>query len=310
MPTIIQKPIGNCGFTNQNTKKWFIVHFTGGTPNLQSLYNYWRDQCGIGSNSHYGIERTDNQYARAGDIWQFLPHKDGACANCCWNAGAPWFNGIGNLNVQTISVECINPSTENAGNMPAIQFDSLAWLIATVCKQEGIPTTIKASWSNHRGDWVTWGDSRGGVCMHKDIDGVNRERCPGMDVYYNQMQPLMDEVNRIISGGIPGGGTDRRKDVDPMTVQITEVNKPVLLIAPPGNSMLLIGSDFADANVRVYGHIEGTDQWQNKSMNTRPGYNAWYVDIGPSKWPVDKVSISVTEFNKPGGICSAVIWPV
>lgn len=206
MPSITQKPIGNCGFTNQNTKKWFIVHFTGGTPNLQSLYNYWIQQCGIGSNSHYGIERTDNQWAKAGDIWQFLPHKDGACANCCWNQGAPWFNGIGNINVQTISVECINPSTENAGNMPQVQFDSLAWLIATVCQQEGIPTTIKANWSNHRGQWVTWGDSRGGVCMHKDIDGVNRERCPGMDVYYNQMQPLMDEVNRIISGGTPQGG--------------------------------------------------------------------------------------------------------
>jgi hypothetical protein len=210
MPSITQKPIGrNCGFQNQlYAPIWFVVHFTGGTPSLQSLYNYWLSQCGVGSNSHFGIERTDNAYAKAGDIWQFLPLTDGACANCCLGPGcAPFLPTNVNLNVRTISVECINPSSENAGNMPQAQYDSLVYLIQTVCKEKGIRTDKYTEYSNYEGVQFTFGDGQGGVIMHRDIDYQNRKRCPGMDVYNNQMKQLMKDVN---GGGSSSGGTDER----------------------------------------------------------------------------------------------------
>jgi len=172
------------------------VHFTGGTPSLQSLYNYWLSQCGVGSNSHYGIERTSNANAQAGDIWQFVPLTDGACANCCLENGAAPFLPTGvNLNVRTVSVECINPDTGNNGDMPQAQFDSLVYLIQTVCKQMNIPTNIITQYWNGYENTTTWGNSNGGVIMHRDIAPQNRRMCPGTPYYSGQMQKIMNAVN-------------------------------------------------------------------------------------------------------------------
>jgi hypothetical protein len=198
MTTIIQKPIGrNCGFTSQLYKPtWFVVHFTGGTPNLQSLYNYWLSQCGIGSNSHFGIERTTNQYAKAGDIWQFLPLTDGACANCCLEDGAAPFLPRGvNLNVRTVSCEGINPDTGNNGDMPTAQFDAYAYLIRTVCNQLSIPTNIIYEYWNGYENTRTWGNASGGIIMHRDIAPPSRRMCPGTPYYSGQMQKLINAVN-------------------------------------------------------------------------------------------------------------------
>ena len=183
---------------------WFVVHFTGGTPNLQSLYNYWISQCGVGSNSHFGIERTDNQYAKAGDIWQFLDYTtDGACANCCLESGyAPFLPNI-NLNVRTISCEGINPSSGNLGNMPQAQFDSYAWLIRKVCYDMEIPTTRYTEYYNGYETTHTWADASGGIIMHRDIAPTNRRMCPGDPYYTGQMDALIKAVN---SGSPSPGG--------------------------------------------------------------------------------------------------------
>jgi N-acetylmuramoyl-L-alanine amidase len=196
MATIIQKPIGRqCGFTNQLYKPtWFVVHFTGGTPNLQSLYNYWLSQCGKGSNSHYGIERTTNQYARAGDIWQFLPLSDGACANCCKEDGAAPFLPNVNLNTRTVSCEGINPDTGNNGDMPQTQFDAYVYLIKTVCQELNIPTNIYTEYWNGYENTHTWGNANGGIIMHRDIAPRNRRMCPGTPYYSGQMDKLIQAV--------------------------------------------------------------------------------------------------------------------
>jgi hypothetical protein len=195
-------------FANQMyTPKFFVVHFTGGTPNLQSLYNYWLSQCGVGSNSHFGIERTDNQWARAGDIWQFLPTYDGACANCCTESGHAPFLPSGNLNVRTISVECINPDTGNNGDMPQAQFDSLVYLIKTICQQENIPIDRYTTYWNDYENTHTWGDGGGGIIMHRDIAPHNRRMCPGTPYYSGQMDKVIAAVK--------GGGTQPQP---PLTV--------------------------------------------------------------------------------------------
>lgn len=204
MPSIIQKPIGrNCTFMNQLYKPlWFVVHFTGGTPNLQSLYNYWLSQCGVGSNSHFGIERTNNQWAAAGDIWQFVDYtRDGACANCCLETGyAPFLPSGVNMNVRTISVECINPDTGNNGEMPQAQFDSLVYLIQTVCKQMGIATNKYTEYWNGYETAYTFADGNGGVIMHRDIAPRNRRMCPGTP-YYSNSSTSMKALMRAVNGG-------------------------------------------------------------------------------------------------------------
>jgi N-acetylmuramoyl-L-alanine amidase-like protein len=301
-PRITQHLINrNCTFMNQMYPPLvFVVHRTAGHVNVQQLYDYWQNTC---ISSHFGISYDGYGYDPH-DIWQFVNLWDGSGANCCPESGHhPFFDRGGNANVYTITVEVCTPNTGNNGLMTAAQVEALVYLIQMVCAELGIPVDQYSEYWNDYETAHTWIGNNGGIGMHRDVSPHNKKMCPG-DPYY---QGQMDEIIAAVRGGsVP---SDRRRRVDPEMVQITEMNKSVILIPPPGNSMLLIGVDFADANVRVYGHIEGSDQWQNKSMNTRPGYDAWHVDIGPDKWPVDKVSISVTEFNKPGGVCSAVIWP-
>jgi N-acetylmuramoyl-L-alanine amidase len=206
VPSIEQHLINReCTFINQNSQRWFVIHFTGGTPNLQSLYNYWQSSC---VSSHFGIERSDNQYAKAGAIWQFVNLWDGAGSNCCSVSGAcaPWFEGGHNWNVDCITVECINPNSDNSGLCTGPQYDSLVWLIREICGQVGISTTKYTEYTNSKGISFTFGDGNGGVVMHRDFDQVNRARCPGMDVYQSQMKQIMQEVNG-------GASSDRSKYV-------------------------------------------------------------------------------------------------
>jgi hypothetical protein len=201
VPVIQEKLIRReCCFINQMYAPiWFVVHFTGGTPNLESLYNYWNSSC---VSSHFGIERYDNEYAKAGDIWQFVRLTDGSGANCCLEEGAaPFLPGGVNLNVRTITVECINPNSSNEGLMPQAQYDSLVWLIRDVCTRMGISTTKYTEYTNQFGMNFTFGDAGGGVIMHRDICPINRQRCPGMEVYLNQMKNVMRDVNSGVAGG-------------------------------------------------------------------------------------------------------------
>jgi hypothetical protein len=199
------------------TPKWFVVHFTGGTPNLQSLYNYWNSSC---VSSHFGIERTSNQYAKAGDIWQFVHYSDGSGANCCLeNGAAPFLPYNVNLNVRTITVECINPDSSNDGLMPKEQYDSLVWLIREACRANGISTTKYTTYTNQYGESFTFADGNGGVIMHRDICPINRQRCPGMDVYNHQMKDIMREVNGGTSMGSRPFFDPDSPQFDPWVVQ-------------------------------------------------------------------------------------------
>jgi hypothetical protein len=154
--------------------------------------------------------------------------------------------------------------------------------------------------------WLSqkFGIDSGHVWYHASICCTN---CPGT-VFLNNSLPLIKQYIDQGGGNLPSSSGRR---VEPEMATITEVGKPLIICPPPGNSVLEVGVDFADANVRLYGHVEGTDRWENKSFNTRPGQDQWYVEIGPSpNWAVDKINISVAEFNKPGGILGVNIWPI
>lgn len=219
MPNIQQHPIGQCGYWGQLYKPlWLVVHFTGGTPNLPSLYNYWVSQCNIGPNSHFGIERVHTSQSAPGDIWQFLPLTGGAAANCCLEAGAAPFLPNTNLNVRTISVECINPDTGNNGDMPIQQYDSLVYLIRTVCTEMGIPTDRYTEYYNGYETSHCWGDSSGGIIMHRDIAPQNRRMCPGTPYYSGQMDEIMIEVNYQQTGGASMSNPEYVKQLHPDSI--------------------------------------------------------------------------------------------
>jgi len=185
--------------------------------------------------------------------------------------------------------------------MTPLQEDALVYLIQQVCTELGIPT---GNYSEYWNDYETshsWIGPNGGIGMHRDISPHNKRMCPGDPYYQGQMDTIIARVN--------GGSTTlaRKEEIDMVQLQ---ANVPVLLCPPPGNSVLEIGVDFSDANVRVAGHVEGATRWEIIEFNTRPTYDQWSKEIGPGKWAVDKVSVEVTQFNPPEGhAATAVIWP-
>jgi N-acetylmuramoyl-L-alanine amidase-like protein len=136
-------------FINQNTHQYLVIHKTAGFETVQQLGAYFATTTEETS-SHFGVGLD-------GSIAQFVLLKDGAAANCC---GANVGNyGGGNINLRTVSIEHIDPTTDNSTIPPqeqlAASFDLAKW----ICKKYGL--TSKQ------------------VIGHNQIDPINRARCPG-----------------------------------------------------------------------------------------------------------------------------------
>lgn len=188
----------SCFFMNQMWEPtFFVVHNTAGNTSLQNLENYWISQCGVGSNSHFGIERYSTSNSQPGDIWQWCQLYDGACANCCTETGHAPFLPSGNLNVFTASCEGINADVNNQGPTPEPVVQAWAYLIRDTCIKMGIPTNRFTSYWNGYENTHTFADASGGVIMHRDIAPQNRRMCPG-DMYYDG---TLDRIMSIVNGG-------------------------------------------------------------------------------------------------------------
>lgn len=161
-----------------------VLHKTGGTPDLQSLANYFQNDSSMKS-VHYGVDLD-------GTIGQFVLEKDGAGGNCCLEAGHDsfWPTNI-NLNLITISIENIDPSLDNSTPMPIAQKAALFPLVKSICQRHNIP--------------MRSADSNGGLAGHNSIDPLSRARCPGNFPW--------EELYEYLSGGstmpgVPQGWTD------------------------------------------------------------------------------------------------------
>jgi N-acetylmuramoyl-L-alanine amidase-like protein len=302
MPSISKHLINrDCTFINQMYPPLvFVVHRTAGHVNVQQLYDYWQSTC---ISSHFGISYDGYGYDPY-DIWQYVNLWDGSGANCCPESGChPFFNRSGNANTYTITVEVCTPNTGNNGLMTAKQEESLVYLIQSVCAELGIPTGNYSEYWNDYENSHSWIGDSGGIGMHRDVSPHNKQMCPG-DPYY---QGQMDKIIELVRGGVVPV-SKMKAEVDQLQLTLHE---PVILCPPPGNSVLEIGTDFGDINARVAGHIEGTDRWEIKEINQRSSRDAYYTNIGPEDWKVDKVSVEVTEYNDPNKVIPAVavIWP-
>jgi len=171
-------------FIDANPHFALVLHKTGGTPDLQSLANFFQNDPSMAS-SHYGVDLD-------GTIGQFVLEKDGAGANCCLEPGHDsfWPTNI-NLNLITISIECIDPASDNSTPVPIAQKAALFPLVRSICQRHNIP--------------MRPADSNGGIAGHKSIDPISRARDPGNFPW--------DELYEYLSGGstmpgVPQGWTD------------------------------------------------------------------------------------------------------
>lgn len=133
-----------------------VIHKTGGTPNLASLASFFQTGA-AGASTHFGIDLD-------GSVGQFVLLKDGAGGNCCLEAGHDtyWDSFLatyGNLNKCTISIEHIDPASDNSTTPPQAQLDVSFALVKWLVTRFNIPL-------DH-------------IKTHASLDPINRARCPG-----------------------------------------------------------------------------------------------------------------------------------
>jgi hypothetical protein len=157
-------------FPNQNffpgrwgkIPKWIILHGTAGGNSAEGIAQYFKDTEGTSNpvSSHYII-------GLQGEVYQCVSVSDGAWANGALSAGHDsWWDGVGNPNNVTISIEHVKPATDNSSPLTALQKQASFQLIDSICQQCNIP--------------LRPADKDGGITGHYSIDPVNRARCPGL----------------------------------------------------------------------------------------------------------------------------------
>lgn len=169
---------------------WLVLHKTGGTPDLPSLANWFATGAPMVS-THYGVGQN-------GEVWQFVDELDGAGGNCCTEVGHASFlpdadGKAVNLNLHTISVEHIDPSTDNSTPLTDAQKGASFALILDICKRNNIP--------------MRPGDENGGVITHSQIAPLSRARCPGNYPLTELWKTFLD-VSGMISPGFPQAAND------------------------------------------------------------------------------------------------------
>jgi N-acetyl-anhydromuramyl-L-alanine amidase AmpD len=139
---------------SSNAHVAIVIHKTAGDASLEGLYNTFNTSM---RSTHYGI----NLY---GDVGQFVSEARGAGGNCCLEAGhnAFWdslYNQYGNLNLCTLSIEHIDPSSDNSYIMPQAQVDASHRLVQYLCHKYNIGI-------DH-------------IHSHASLDPESKARCPG-----------------------------------------------------------------------------------------------------------------------------------
>lgn len=152
---------------NANDATFLVLHKTAGFHSALECAQYFQSGSdGFGVSAHYIIGQD-------GAIIQCVPEARGAGANCCANLGHAQFipqtwNGVqDNGNLHSIAIEHIDPSLDNSTPLTLAQKKASFSLVLHICKRHNIPARYAVN------------DGLGGICGHKDIDPVNRSRCPG-----------------------------------------------------------------------------------------------------------------------------------
>lgn len=156
-------------FVEQNDHKAIVLHCTGGdaSQTVEQLGDYFRTTSLLTS-VHYGIDR-------AGKMAQYVLERDGAAGNCCTETGHdPFWSQFGgdNLNVHTLSIECIN-DRENSLPLTAAQERALFDLVSYLCKKYDIPVS--------------------NIKTHQSIAPIARAHCPGSAFPFDALSAYLQQ---------------------------------------------------------------------------------------------------------------------
>jgi hypothetical protein len=163
-------------FIDQIIPKWVVIHKTASGGTAQDIANFFAHDPKMAS-THYVVGMD-------GTVVQCVAEKDGAGGNCCLETGHDsfWPTNV-DLNWFTISIEHVDPTSDNSTPLTYAQKQASFLLVADICKRHSIPAA--------------------NIYGHNSIAPVTRARCPGN-------YPL-DELRAYVNsqvGGVPIGWTD------------------------------------------------------------------------------------------------------
>ena len=145
-------------FINQNDHTWVVIHKTASGGAAQDIAHFFANDPNMAS-THYVVGQD-------GTIVQCVMEVDGAGGNCCLETGHASFLPLGvNLNVKTVSIEHVDPATDNSTPLTSAQKAASFKLVHDICQRHNIP--------------MRRGDASGGIIGHMDIAPLSRARCPG-----------------------------------------------------------------------------------------------------------------------------------
>lgn len=167
--------------------RWLVIHKTAGFSSAQQCAAYFQSGSdGLHVSAHYIIGLD-------GTIVQCVSESRGAGANCCVETGhAAYLPSDTNLNLLSISIEHIDPSTDNSNPVPQAQALASFKLIKDICARHGIPARP--------------GDAAGGIIGHSDIAPQSRARCPG-NYPWDALWTFLKEGDSMIPTGWKDDGS-------------------------------------------------------------------------------------------------------
>lgn len=140
-----------------NTPKWVVLHKTASSGTAQDIANFFINDPAEAS-SHYivGLDGT---------LVQCVSESDGAGANGILETGhATYLPTNINLNCLTISIEHVDPDSNNSTPLTDAQKATSFKLVHDICQRHNIPMRA--------------GDASGGIIKHADIAPIDRALCP------------------------------------------------------------------------------------------------------------------------------------
>ena len=145
-------------FINQNDHTWLVIHKTASGGTAQDIASFFANDPAMAS-THYIVGQD-------GTIVQCVAEVDGAAGNCCLETGHASFLPLGiNLNVKTVSIEHVDPTSDNSTPLTEAQKQASFKLVRDICQRHNIP--------------MRRGGASGGIIGHNDIAPLSRTHCPG-----------------------------------------------------------------------------------------------------------------------------------
>src|SRR5438445_8996331 len=166
-----------------HTPKWVVIHKTASGGSAQDIAHFFQNDPAKAS-THYIVGQD-------GTIVQCVSESDGAGGNCCLEAGHALYLPTGvNMNVLTISIEHVDPASDNSTPVTSAQKLASFRLVQGICQRHNIPMRA--------------GDANGGIIGHHDISPISRRLCPNN----YPMNELFNYLKGNTSMPIPTGWSD------------------------------------------------------------------------------------------------------